>query len=117
MTLKKGDIVFLELPEADPKNPSHIQKNPRPALVIQKQDNQNSSVIILIPFTKIQSAINYQPSMKVPRSSTNGLSEDSILLILQMGAFDKRDISGILGSLEDIYLKKANKMVRELLGF
>jgi len=117
MNLKKGDIVSLDLPDADSNNPTHVQQNSRPALVIQKQDNPKSSVITLIPFTKNQNAINYQPSMKVPRSFTNGLTEDSILLILQLGAFDKGDISGKQGKLEDVYLKEANKLVRELLGF
>ena len=117
MTLKKGDIVFVELQEADPENPTHIQKNPRPALVIQKQIDPYSSAVILIPFTKIQSAIKYQPSMKVPHSFVNGLTEDSVLLILQMAAFDIRDISKKLGQLEDVHLKQANKLVRELLGF
>ena len=43
--------------------------------------------------------------------------DNSILLILQLGAFDKGDISGKQGKLEDVYLKEANKLVRELLGF
>jgi len=117
MKLEKGDIVFVEIPEPDPENPSHTQKNPRPALVFQRQNNPNSPVITLIPFTKIKSAIDYKPSMAVDRSYSNGLNEDSILLILQMGAYDKRQITHKIGRLEDHSLKEANKLVRELLGF
>jgi len=117
MILKKGDIVWVEIPEADDENPTHVQKNFRPALVIQKNINPNNSIITLITFTKVMSAINYQPSIEVKRSLTNGLECDSILLIFQMGAFDKRQITRKLGQLESVYLKETDKLIREMLGY
>lgn len=117
MILRRGDIVFVEITEVDNENPSHIQKKSRPALVIQKIDNPNNSVITLIPFTKIKEAIRYKPSLDVMRSVKNGLDCDSVLLILQMAAYDKSQITGYLGQLEESYMIETDKLIKSFLGY
>lgn len=106
--MNKGEIVLLKLPEIK----GHEQFGLRPAIIISKEI---AGMILVIPLTTNSSSLKYSFTININSSKNNGLELDSIALIFQLRAIDKRRIKNKIGVLEDKYILEINKMIKEML--
>ncbi|HYW22208.1 MAG TPA: type II toxin-antitoxin system PemK/MazF family toxin [Nodularia sp. (in: cyanobacteria)] len=102
----------------DPSVGTEIQKT-RPALIVSGTlfNNQRSKVTVL-PFTsaKPNNARISPAVVKVPSSSQNGLSVDSLLICVEPMTFDKIRLTELLGELEAELLEKTQNILRRYLS-
>ena len=54
-------------------------------------------------------------TLKISKSDTNGLKEDSVILIFQLRAVDKKRIKNKLGELDENLMSKLDKLVVNML--
>ena len=106
--MKKGGIYLVEFPS----NKSHEQSGLRPAIIFS---DDVAEIISIIPFTTKINSTKYNYTLKVSKSEFNKLNEDSIALIFQLRAIDKKRIKNKLGELEEDLLNKINKLLIEML--
>ena len=106
--MKRGEIYLVEFPSSK----GHEQRGLRPAIIFS---NDTSGIISIIPFTAKAISTKYNYTLKVLKSKFNGLNEDSIALIFQLRAIDKKRIKNKLGELEEDLLNGINKLLIEML--
>ncbi len=106
--MKKGDMVLIEIPVGK----GHEQEGLRPSIIFS---NETAGIVSIIPFTTQKRALNYDFTLEIPKSKNNGLQLDSIALIFQLRAIDKKRIKDKIGVLEDKYLFEISKMIKEML--
>jgi len=95
VTPKRGDVYLVAL---DPTQGSEIAKT-RPAVVIQNDiGNRFSDVTIVAPVTSKYDSELY-PTEVLVRAPEGGLKTDSVVLLNQIRAVDKRRLSRRLGTL------------------
>ena len=85
-------------------------KKVRPGLIISKTGfNLKRRKITVIPFTsQTQSSVG-AARVFVPKSSLNGLSKNSVLIVIDPATFDKKRFIEYLGELEEDLLKEAKR--------
>jgi len=106
--MKKGELWILELPFIDGKE----QRGTRPGLVIA---DTKTGMIIVIPLTSNLQALRFPHTVEIRKSLENGLEKDSIALIFQMQSLDGKRFLNKIGEIENTYIEKTEKLVRELL--
>tara|TARA_Y100000310_G_C20324543_1_gene642319 strand:+ start:303 stop:632 length:330 start_codon:yes stop_codon:yes gene_type:complete len=104
----KGEIWLANLPQYDGKE----QLGKRPVLIIS---DVTSNILITIPITSNLSTIKYQHTIKIDHSNTNRLNKESVALIFQIQATDKRRLIHKIGSLEQNYINQINTQLKTLL--
>ena len=87
-----GDIVKVELPP--PVGcPGHEQFGFRPAIIVQDDVKFRAlPTTIVVPLTTNYTASRLPGTFFVKKSSTNGLTQDSIALVFQVRAIDKKRV-------------------------
>jgi mRNA interferase MazF len=114
--LKRGDVVKAELPRPRGQQ-SHEQYGYRRAVILEEiADGANPSTIVIVPTTSNLGASRYGESFVVRKSSENGLTCDSTLLVNQIRALDARRIRAVVGQLSETDLAKLEAAVRMLLS-
>ena len=113
--MARGDVIYVDLPIAG--GAAREQSGSRPALAVQA-DNIDSTLptMMIIPSTAQLAALRFPLTMEVKPSSMNGLTQQSVLLVFQLRAIDKRRIVRKLGTLESAYLQKIQQLMRQLLA-
>lgn len=106
--MKKGEIWLTSLPQQIGKE----QLGERPALVIADTE---VGLIIVIPLTSNLKLSKYQHTIKISPSKQNSLDKESIAHIFQLRSVDKRRLLYKIGNLENYYLEKIDKAIRDLL--
>ncbi|MCX6803244.1 MAG: type II toxin-antitoxin system PemK/MazF family toxin [Candidatus Diapherotrites archaeon] len=106
--MNKGEIWFVELPESN----GHEQSGLRPVIVINEID---AGMVLIIPFTSNIQALRYTNTIQVKPTKTNGLKENSIALIFQLRAIDKKRLLEKIGNLEKEHQEQINKMLKKIL--
>jgi len=107
--MKKGDVWIIEFPDSDGSE----QGGTRPCIIIA--DTQ-TALILVIPLTSNLKSLETLPfTLKISKSNINGLNYDSVALIFQLRAVDKRRLTRKLGNLEFSYLDQINKNLKQLL--
>jgi mRNA interferase MazF len=113
--MKRGDIILVELPQADTSG--HEQEGSRPALVVHDDATSDQlSVVMIVPMTSNPRAQSFSHAILVQPSQQNGLSVPSVLLIFQLRAVDKRRIKKILGTIEASIMEQVSAEMKKLLG-
>lgn len=110
-----GDIVKVELPP--PVGPSgHEQFGFRPAIIVQDNHKFGSlPTTIVVPLTANQSASRFMGTFRVKKSPTNGLTDDSIALVFQIRAIDKKRIKTQIGKFSSGELEELKKHLKSLI--
>ena len=106
--MKKGEIWLLDFPSRG----GHEQRGTRPALLIA---NTGTDLMIVIPLTSNLQALRFPHTLEVKKSDANGLDEDSIAMLFQMQALDKRRFLTCIGELEHSVMKKIDDALLLLL--
>ena len=86
--MKVGDIYLVELPEVG----GHEQMGKRPAIIIQKQEYDLPTVLI-IPLTTKTKALDFAGTMLVEPDDENHLDKESVALAFQLRAIDRKRLS------------------------
>ena len=114
--MARGDIVTVELPAALGQG-GHEQAGQRPAIVVQTDVmHQNLSTTMVVPLTSNLKALSFPHTFLIDPSRQNGLVKQSVLLVFQLRAIDKRRYGNRIGRLEGNYLQQLETEMRDLLG-
>lgn len=109
---KRGDVFLVAL---DPTQGSEIAKT-RPAVIIQNDvGNRFSDVTIVAPITSKYDADLY-PTEVFVKASEGGLKTDSVVLLNQIRAIDKRRLSRRLGTLHPSLMALVNEALAVSVG-
>jgi len=106
--MKKGEIWTVELPGSSGSE----QIGTRPSVVIAEVD---ANVTMIIPFTSNMQALRFENTLLISSNERNCLNQDSVLLIFQLRAIDRKRIKTKIGELEEEQLSKVNDMLRKML--
>ena len=111
VVVRRGDVVWCDL------NPviGTEQAGIRPVVVLQvDRANAASPRTIIAPFTtKIRQRL--LPSHVLVPAGVGGLRQDSVVLCEQIRAIDKARIIGVLGHLDESYMKDLAQALRAIL--
>ncbi len=106
--MNKGDIYLIEIPGIG----GHEQIGLRPGIVFS---NEIKNIVLIIPITTKTKASTYDFTLKIPKSKDNGLDLDSVGLVFQLRAIDKKRIKNKIGVLEDNFVSQINNLIIEML--
>lgn len=108
---KRGSVYLINL---DPTIGAEIKKT-RPGVIIQNDvGNQYSPITIIAPITSGKKSI-YPIEVEV-KADEGGLEKNSLILLNQIRAIDKRRLGKFLGNLKSATLKKVNRALITSLG-
>ena len=105
--MEKGEIWLVELPSAN----GHEQAGMRPAVVI----SEVSGIVLIIPVTSNLMALRFDYSFSIKPSKSNGLASESVAMIFQLRAIDKKRLKKEIGILEAHYIEKIDDMMRKMM--
>ena len=106
--MKKGEIRLVEIPGSN----GYEQTGTRPAIVLSEVE---ANIAIVIPFTSNIRALRYPHTIEVNPSVSSGLKTESVALVFQLRAIDKKRIKTKLGTLGNNEINKIDKMIKEML--
>jgi mRNA interferase MazF len=108
-----GDIHWIELPTAN----GHEQAGRRPAVVLQDDGYAGSSPLVLVvPLTGAPSAARFPGTVPVKATAQSGLRQDSVALVFQLRAADRRRLQEKIGSVTPEELTALYKTLDRLTG-
>ena len=108
--MKKGEIWLFELPLSD----GHEQIGNRPGIIVSVSSTANT--VIIIPFTTNLQSLRFPFTLAVNPSKENELIEESVALVFQIRAIDKKRIIKQVGLLEIKHLREIENMMKKLFG-
>jgi mRNA interferase MazF len=113
MTVAVGDIHWIELPKAD----GHEQGGRRPAVLLQDDVCAGTlPVVFAAPLTTSLATRRFPGAVLVPATAGNGLSQDSVCLVFQLRAVDRRRLRDRIGAVEDVILADLFAALDKLMG-
>ena len=104
--IKKGDVYFASL------NPiiGSEQDGERPVVVVQKNlANKHSPTIIVVPITTVLKRMELPTH--IPISKNRFLKKDSMILVEQIRAIDKKRFKAYLGHLKPEQMKLVDNAI------
>ena len=114
--MDRGEVVRVELPPPQGQS-GREQIGKRPAVVVQvPAASANLSTVILVPLTGQLHNARHFGSVVITATPENGLDVDSVALIHQLRAIDRKRILATLGRITDDDLHKINSKIRDILG-
>jgi len=123
--MRRGDICNVELPTLElPLEPKaenapklgNEQFGRRPGLIVQDNQIGRLPTVVIVPLTKQMTALSYPGAIKIKRSGYNGLDYDSVALVHQVRAIDKRRLRNTIGTIESDLLMQIEEQLSKLLG-
>jgi mRNA interferase MazF len=110
MTLpSKVEIWRINLPDAK----GHEQRNERPAIIWKDLDHVKMAVAIPLTTNPERDKLPYTHT--ICTSAKNRLDADSVALVFQIRAIDKKRLSAKIGELEDSDIKCIADILKQLL--
>jgi len=109
--MARGDLLLVSLPTSDGRE----QSGTRPALAIQTEV-AGEPMLIVAPITSNLNALRFSFTIKIEPSEENGLMQDSVVMIFQMRAIDKKRILKKFGNLSSDDMQKVETEIRRLLS-
>lgn len=110
--MKRGDVVRVQLPRPAGRS-GREQFGTRPAIIVQDDPTFASlETTVVVPCTTNMNATRFSNTLNLWPSRTNGLTADSVALVPQMRAIDRKRIEAVLGSLSDSELEELERKLR-----
>ena len=108
-----GDIFWVNLPSPG----GRAQSGKRPAIVFQHSKvSQKIPTVLIVPLTTQQDALRFPATVFIEKSSKNGLRQDSVALVFQLTAIDKRFFDTRLEKISENDLKEIWQNLVSLAG-
>ena len=106
--MDKGEIWVVNLSSGR----GNEQSGSRPCLILA---NTKTNLVTIVPLTSNLEALRFPYTLEIKSSEKNGLESDSIALIFQLQAIDKRRIVKKIGVVEKYYIEEISKKLRSML--
>jgi mRNA interferase MazF len=107
--LKKGDIYLIDIPSQK----GFEQFGSRPAAIIA---NVSPDIALIIPFTSNLKAKTFDNTLVIKPDDKNRLDRESVALIFQIRAIDKKRIANKLGELSESQIKEIDTILKGMLS-
>jgi mRNA interferase MazF len=108
-----GDIVWADLPPSD----GYEQAGRRPVLILQDDGYARSlPTIIIIPISSSSAALRFPGTVEIPATDANGLTYDSVILVFQIRALDRRRLRAQIGVADQAVLAQVYQSLDQLTG-
>lgn len=104
-----GDIYIIKFPSAE----SHEQEGTRPAVVII--DFPELPIIQIVPLTTSLKAKRFKNVLFIKPDNDNNLNQESVALLFQLRAIDKKRLDKKIGKLKDEDIKKLKDGLKSML--
>lgn len=92
-----GDLFWADLLPSD----GHEQAGRRPVMVLQDDGYAGSlPTIIIVPLSSASAALRFPGTVRILATPANGLARDSVLLIFQIRALDRKRLRRQIGRAE-----------------
>ena len=114
--MRRGEIWEVDLPPP-PGGIGREQSGTRPALILQATSEPDNPMCVIAPFTSNPRATRFPYTHLVPPSRSNGLTEESVIMVFQLRALDKKRLLHRLGIMTDSTMASVEASLRKLLGF
>ncbi len=105
--MERGEIWIVAFPSLG----GHEQAGTRPAIILA----ETAGMALIIPITSNTAALRFDYTLEINPTHKNGLSTESVAIVFQLGAIDKRRLVKKIGNLEDSHTKKINEIIKALL--
>ena len=105
-----GDLYWVELPTRG----GHAQAGRRPAIIAQTL--AALPTVLIVPLTSQLDALRFPGTVLVEASKQNGLRHNSVALVFQLTAVDKRYITEQLGKVSDAVMAQIWSALDALTG-
>lgn len=106
----KGELWVVKFPSKRGRE----QEGIRPGIIIA---NTKTDLILMIPLTSNLDALGKLPyTLKIKKSNINKLEKDSVALVLQLQALDKKRIIHKIGVLEKNDIEEIDRTLKNLLN-
>ncbi|MEA2074273.1 MAG: type II toxin-antitoxin system PemK/MazF family toxin [Euryarchaeota archaeon] len=109
--MKLGDIYLVDLPQIG----GHEQMGKRPAIILQ-EDEYNLPTVLIVPLTTKMKALDFAGTILIKSDDRNHLDRESIALAFQLRAIDRKRLSKKIGKLRVDQITKLQSLIKELLG-
>jgi mRNA interferase MazF len=113
--MERGDVVRVDLPP-----PLGVaggeQIGERPAVILQVKLAANLDTVLVVPCTSKLHNSRHFGAVQVAASALNGLDVESVFLVHQLRAIDRRRIRRVVGRLAADDLARIESRVRDILG-
>lgn len=94
--MKPGDIYWVDLPPSQGRE----QAGRRPAIVLQDDGYAGGlPLFIAVPLTTAAASRRFAGTVPIPATADNGLSQDSVALVFQLRALDRRRLRERIGTI------------------
>lgn len=108
-----GDIHWVELPAANGRE----QRGRRPAVVLQDDSYGGELPVVLVaPLTNSRATIRFAGTTLIHPTLENGLTQESVVLMFQLRAIDRRRIQERIGAVSEEVLKAMFDLLGKLTG-
>ncbi len=108
--MKIGDLYWVEFPARG----GHAQAGRRPAIIVQQPSTLPT--VLVIPITSQQDALRFPGTVLIEPSKENGLRHDSVALVFQLTAVDRRNLADRLGGASEEVMKQIWEAFDSLTG-
>jgi mRNA-degrading endonuclease toxin of MazEF toxin-antitoxin module len=105
-----GELYWVEIPSRG----GHAQAGRRPAIIAQGP--VALPTVLSVPLTSQLDALRFPGTVLVEASQQNGLRHNSVALVFQLTAVDKRYIFGLLGTPSDAVMAQIWSALDALTG-
>ncbi len=107
-----GDIYATDIPSTN----GHEQAGSRPAIIVQAaQFEKQLSTVLIVPLTSQLAAQTFPGTFLIHPDAENGLTKDSVALVFQLRAIDKKRVKRKLGRLSTNHLTQLFQFMKTLM--
>jgi len=110
--LRIGDVYLVEIPAIG----GHEQAGHRPAIIIQSEYGLGEiPTVLIIPLTSKTKATAFPFTLLIKPDKSNNLDSESVALVFQLRAIDKRRLKQKLGNLKNSEIRKIKQLVKKMI--
>jgi mRNA interferase MazF len=109
--MKLGDIYLVALPQIGGRE----QMGMRPAIIVQEEE-YNLPTVLIVPLTTKIKALDFAGTILIKPDDRNHLDKESVALAFQLRAIDRKRIYKKIGELEVGQITKLQDLIKDLLG-
>lgn len=108
-----GELFWVEFPPAN----GHEQSGRRPAIVLQDETFAGGLPVVLVaPVTGAAASARFPASVRVRPTPENGLYKESVILVFQVRAMDRRRLGNRIGVVSPAVLAQVYDALDRLTG-
>ena len=106
--MKKGEVWIVDIASSG----GHEQEGLRPAIIIA---DVVGPVVTVVPCTSNIESLRFPFTLEIVPSAKNGLNKNSVAIIFQLRAIDKKKLRKKIGMLSKKEIKTLDSFLRKML--